>query len=178
MWLDDKTCYNTVHTSWNKPVFGSPPFKLHSKIKNVKKALNIWNTTQFGNCQKKIQDIQEHIKTVQLLDKSSNNVALDTALQVQLDIWLSRTQTLWMQKVKDKRLKDGDANTKYFHLTAIIHARKNRISSVKCLNNIVFSDWDSIGNCFFSYYSCLFKSDIVAIPTYDFVQENLIFFYL
>lgn len=53
MWLDDKTCYNTVHTSWNKPVFGSPPFKLHSKIKNVKKALNIWNTTQFGNCHKK-----------------------------------------------------------------------------------------------------------------------------
>lgn len=81
-----------------------------------------------------------------------------------------------MQKVKDKWLKDGDANTKYFHLTAIIHARKNRISSVKCLNNIVFSDWDSIGNCFFSYYSCLFKSDLVAIPTYDLIKKTLFSF--
>lgn len=36
MWLDDITCFETVNAGWNKLVTGSPTFKLHSRIKNVK----------------------------------------------------------------------------------------------------------------------------------------------
>lgn len=54
-------------------------------------------------------------------------MALDEALQIELDEWLKNQETLWKQKSKDGWLNDGDANTSYFHLTTIIHARNNTI---------------------------------------------------
>lgn len=101
MWLDDKTCYDTVFTGWKKIVNGSPPFKLHSIIKNVKAALKKWNIDQFGNCHAKIKDIKDQIARFQLLDKTANNLAIDSHLQVELDILLQRSKTFWMQKAKD-----------------------------------------------------------------------------
>ncbi|XP_012850814.1 PREDICTED: uncharacterized protein LOC105970524 [Erythranthe guttata] len=159
MWLDDKSCFDTVHIGWNQQVTGSPSLKHHSRIQNVKNALKLWNTNHFRNCHKKIKELKIHIESVQNLDKSANNIAIDAALQVELDIWLARVETFWWQRSKDKWLKDGDANTKYFHLSTILHARNNRISSIKSMNNMIFFERNSIGNCFVKFYSDLFTSD-------------------
>lgn len=59
MWLDDKTCFDTVHNGWTMPVFGSPSYKLHARIKNVKLALKNWNSKHFGNCHEKIKELKE-----------------------------------------------------------------------------------------------------------------------
>lgn len=108
MWLDDFSCYNVVHSGWNNAVSGSPSYKLHSRIKNVKSALKTWNSDHFGNCHSKIKDLKNHIPDVQSLDKTANNFAIDSALQVELDIWLQRLGTFWSQKSKEKWLKDGE----------------------------------------------------------------------
>lgn len=159
MWTSDPTCSDVVNSSWNKPVIGSPPFQLHSRIKNVKVALKKWNSNHFGNCQSKIKVLKEQIECVQKKDKTTSNLALDENLQHELDIWLAREETLWRQKAKDKWLNDGDANTRYFHITTIIHSRTNKISSIKDLNNNLLFDRDQIGNCFLHFYGNLFKSD-------------------
>lgn len=171
MWLDDKACFDIVHQGWNIPVSGSPSFKLHSKIKNVKTALKAWNSNDFGNCHKKVKEIKDQIISIQNLDKTDINLALDASLQVELDIWLHRIETLWMQKSKDKWLKDGDANTRFFHLTAIIHARNNRIISIKNMHDLVYSDRLGIGNCFINFYNDLFLTDFM--PDYNPFPENL-----
>lgn len=80
MWMDDPSCFDVVHNGWNLPVTSSPLFKLNARIKNVKKALQTWNAKQFGSCQNKISDISEQIKSVQALDKTASNLAIDVAL--------------------------------------------------------------------------------------------------
>lgn len=141
------------------PVTGSPPFELHSRIRNVKNSLKEWNINQFGLCNKKLKEIKDKISSVQALDKSSLNLASDSGLQAELDMWLQRNETHLMQKSKDKWLKEGDANTRLFHLTAIIHSRHNRITSIRDLNNNAFTDFNDIGNCFVNYYKNLFMSN-------------------
>lgn len=162
MWLDDNTCFDTVQKGWNKSVSCSSQFKLHSRIKNVKQFLKDWNLNHFGNCYKKIKDIQIQIEKVQLLENFYTNNSLDLALQVELDMWLQRIETFWKQKAKDKWLMDGDSNTRYFHLTTIINARHNRIISIKNMNNLVFYDRNSIGNCFVNFYKTLFTSSYAS----------------
>ncbi|KAL3641647.1 hypothetical protein CASFOL_012462 [Castilleja foliolosa] len=115
MWADDPTCFDTISKSWKTKVFGSPPFKLVSKIRNVKKDLKSWNLNHFGNVQAKIREINDHIAANQLKDITGSTLAIDEALQVELDSWIQRSETLWRQKAKDKWLKQGDANTRYFH---------------------------------------------------------------
>lgn len=158
MWLNDNTCADIFHEGWNVTVSGSPTFKPHKRNQNVKKALKSWNSNHFGNCYKKIEEINGHIANVQIFDKSYDNLALDSALQVELDIWLKIVETL-CSKSKDKWLKDGDANTKYFHLSAINHARNNRIPSIKNRNDQIFFERDSVGNCFIDFYKVLFQTD-------------------
>lgn len=80
--------------------------------KMLKRALKSWNTTHFGNCHSKVKGIEAQIKYVQKLDKYSNNISLDYALHDELDMWLTRIETLWFHLSKDMWLKDGDANTK------------------------------------------------------------------
>ncbi|KAL3655055.1 hypothetical protein CASFOL_000841 [Castilleja foliolosa] len=111
MWFEDNICYDTVDRSWKKPVTGSPPFRLHSKIKNVKADLKEWNTNQFGNCPFKAKEVKDKIAALQYQDKTDINKDLEKNLMMELDTWLNRVDIFWRQKSKDKWLKDGDANT-------------------------------------------------------------------
>lgn len=169
MWLDDPFCYDVVHNGWNHFVTGSPLFKLHARIRNVEKALKTWNANHFGSCQKRIKELKEKITLVQSLDNSVTNIGIDANLHVELDIWLHRTEILWMQKAKNRWLKDDDANTKFFHFTVLIHSTHNRISFIRNMNNMVFSDFNGIGCCFLNYYKELFLSSYssVSIPCPD-----------
>lgn len=84
---------------------------------------------------------------------------LESSLQFELDTWLHRLETLWKQKSREKWLQEGDANSRFFHLSTIIHARSNRISSIKNLNNSTVFEWDKIGSCFLNFYQNLFTTN-------------------
>lgn len=101
-----------------------------AKIKNVRRALKEWNYNHFGNCHQKAIALKEKIASLQHAIQSSDNISLEYHLQVELDECIKRIEIHCKQKAKIKWLTDGDGNTKFFHLTIIIHARNNRTLSV------------------------------------------------
>lgn len=44
-----------------------------------------------------------------------------------MELVLHQEEILWFQKSRLDALKDGDHNTKFFHLSTIIRRRRNRI---------------------------------------------------
>ncbi|KAL3634942.1 hypothetical protein CASFOL_021996 [Castilleja foliolosa] len=111
MWTDDPSCYDTVHSSWKKKAFGSPSYRLITKIKQVKSDLKLWNHSHFGNCHSMTTELKNQLNCIQAKAKTDINVATEKKIQMELDTWLQRAEIFWRQKAKDRWLKEGEANT-------------------------------------------------------------------
>lgn len=92
-------------------------------------------------------------------------------LQSALDEILKREEILWRDKAKMAGLEDGDANTRYFHLSTIIRRRYNNIDFLLNSSNSWITDWSTIGSEFVDSYSSLFSSDC---PNFSADLEGLI----
>ncbi|KAL3643388.1 hypothetical protein CASFOL_014203 [Castilleja foliolosa] len=112
MWMSDSRIWDVVAKGWNIKAHGSPPFKMTTKIKNVKKELKTWNSDVFGNCHTMIKELKEKVYDCQKQVITDSNEALEKDLLLELDLWLARAESHWKQKAKDNWLKEGDSNTR------------------------------------------------------------------
>lgn len=87
-----------------------------------------------------------------------------TNLQLEMNELLKREEILWRDKVKSRWIAEGDANTRFFHLSTIIHRRYNSINSILLANNIWLTNRQDIGLAFQSYYTTLFTSCEPTFP--------------
>ncbi|KAG8369712.1 hypothetical protein BUALT_Bualt14G0042400 [Buddleja alternifolia] len=123
MWTRDTSCKSTISDAWSKNVRGSPSFSLHSKLKSTRFALRSWNRTKFGHCQRNISLLHDLISSIQSREPTIENRHMEEALVGDLNELLMREEVMWRQRAKQKWLKKGDANTRFFHLSTIIHRR-------------------------------------------------------
>lgn len=106
-------------------------FRMVKKLQNVKDNIRIWNKGDFGHIFKEkdqavgmLQEIQDRIQTEGYND---NLKKLESETLSTLHILISREETFWRQRSRIKWLKEGDRNSKFFHLTTLKHRPSNRI---------------------------------------------------
>jgi hypothetical protein len=52
---------------------------------------------------------------------------LEHQLQRELDLVLQQEEAMWFQKSQSQWIKDGDRNTRYYHVKTITRRRRNKI---------------------------------------------------
>jgi hypothetical protein len=105
------------------------------KLKNLKEALKKWNLDKYGAIDSKVPLL---IRKIQELEVEGENRML---LTEELTEWKNCCEQLWLllkskdrlefQKSKSKWLKEGDANTSYFHACVKGRRRSNAIVALK-----------------------------------------------
>ena len=99
----------------------------------------------------------QKLKEIQGKPSFEENNRLETGLQNELNEWLYRSEVLWRQKSRELWLKEGDKNSRFFHLSTIVRRRRNTIEAVK--NNA--GDWviepNEIRNLFLENFKILFS---------------------
>ncbi|KAL0402832.1 UNVERIFIED_CONTAM: LINE-1 retrotransposable element O protein [Sesamum radiatum] len=159
MWFRDFSCESLVADTWFSFVAGDPMRKLHSLLKKLRSELRKWNHKTFGWCHNKIETIKREIGNLQKLDQTGDVLSLESNLQMELDEQFKRLETKWRQKAKQKWLEEGDANTKYFHLTAVLQSKANFIHSIQTRQGNAVTEWEMIGNEFSYFFKSLFQSE-------------------
>ncbi|KAL3615606.1 hypothetical protein CASFOL_041267 [Castilleja foliolosa] len=78
MWAEHNNFKSIIQSAWKEKVDGSSGYILTEKLRRTRKALKIWNKTEFGNVHQNIHDITAKIENMEknLQDKWSDQVAM------------------------------------------------------------------------------------------------------
>ena len=137
---------------------GSHGFRLARELEETKKDLKKWNKGVFGLVRERIKAKQANIAEIQQKPPTKENLELEASLNLELDDWLTKEELRWKQKSRELWLKEGDRNSRFFHLPTLICRRKNRISEIKLDDGSLINNRANIQDYFEGSFSSLYQS--------------------
>ena len=102
-----------------------------NKLERIKKDLKKWNREVFGIVKERIKSLQANIAEIQQKPPTKENLELEATLSLELDDWLLKDELRLKQKSRELWLKEGDQNSRFFHLSILVRRRRNRIEEIK-----------------------------------------------
>ena len=171
MWTREEESRSVVENAWQIWVEGSQGFKLVKKLSVTCWELKHWNKSTFGNSKEKIKGLKDKIAEIQQAAPTRENLELEASLNLELDEWLAREDMRLWQMSRELWVKEGDRNSRFFHLLTIIRKWRNCISEIKLEDGSWIRDWEEIQNYFLDKFTSLFSS---SLPHFPENLENLI----
>uniref|UniRef100_A0A2N9EJD0 DUF4283 domain-containing protein n=1 Tax=Fagus sylvatica TaxID=28930 RepID=A0A2N9EJD0_FAGSY len=98
--------------------------------------------------QSKIKDLEKMIEEVRGRDPTRENLELEASLCLELEEWLGKEEIKWKKKSRELWLREGDHNSRFFHLSTIIRRRSNRINEIKLEDGTWLNNREDIGKYF------------------------------
>ncbi|CAL0303504.1 unnamed protein product [Lupinus luteus] len=140
-WFSDAGFMKFVEDEWKKLEFvGRGSFFLKEKLKCLKSSLKIWNYDHFGNLDRKIVD---QVSMINVIDaKGCDGTLPESDISVRCaataDLWRlsSPKDNLLIQKSRQRWLRDGDSNSKFFHASINRRRRYNEVHGL-----FIEDDW-------------------------------------
>jgi hypothetical protein len=142
-------------------------FVLKEKLKVMKGALKEWHVAYAQNLSSRIDSLKDRLSTLDLNGEEDtlSEAELEELHGLTSDIHsLSRRQaSINWQQSRLKWLKEGDANSKYFHSMLATRRRGNAISSVQ-VDGVTLEGVHPVRQAVFSLFATHFKARAMTRP--------------
>ncbi|GKV35665.1 hypothetical protein SLEP1_g43906 [Rubroshorea leprosula] len=135
-WLLHQECKTIVEEEWKKTnVQGWKGFCVKEKLKAVKQKLKKWSAEEFTQLDLKINEAKEKIASLDRMGelKQLSDAEIMERKQLFMEVWskLKIKEGMYKQKARKAWLKNGDANSKYFHRCIKSRQRRNEINCIE-----------------------------------------------
>jgi exonuclease III len=135
-WLNHGNFRGKVEEFWSSNLCeGWMGFILKEKLKGLKETLKVWNKEVYGEIDTKISFLVEEIKEKDLRGEVGSLSAEEVVLRRKhfFDLWhlLKSKELSAVQRSRSRWLKEGDANSRYFHSVMNSRGKRNRIMALE-----------------------------------------------
>ncbi|VFQ98543.1 unnamed protein product [Cuscuta campestris] len=161
MWLLRGDFMQYCKESWEEIPFHGGMQSLFKRLHHLKEKLSSWNKTHFGNIFNMIKEAEdEATKAEQLFEEnpSTDNKILYNQKVAELQEVNKREHAFWKQKCNLKWLRDGDANTKFFHNLVKEKRRKQQITGLFNEQGQLVDKPDDMEALAINHFTTLFNS--------------------
>ncbi|PNX65585.1 cysteine-rich receptor-like protein kinase, partial [Trifolium pratense] len=174
-WKDVSGYKLFVKEKWNSfQIDGWGDYVLKEKLKMIKVAFKDWHKTHVQNLPSRIDSLKDRLSFLDQKEEEDDlsGDELEELHEVTTDIHsLSRmSASISWQQSRSLWLKEGDANSKYFHSVVAGRHRGNAISVIQ-VGEATLEGVSPIQQAVFSHFASHFKSSNVERPGVD----NLLF---
>jgi len=118
-----------------------------------------WNKEVFGNLFRQKRKAWARMEGIQRkLAKGGGNhlLRMEAKIWEELNTILNQTETFWFQKSRIDAIREGDPNTRCFHLSTITRRKRNKIESLRSTDDEWISDIAEVKNLVLEYSTSLF----------------------
>ncbi|GAU24549.1 hypothetical protein TSUD_148900 [Trifolium subterraneum] len=177
-WLQNKKLKEVVESCWsNLRVEGWMGFVLKEKLKGLKSTLKEWHKKEYESLEARVEELMGEISE---LDKRGEEVGLSQhEVEIRKEkfggLWklLKSKEALLFQRSRSKWLKEGDANTNFFHQSVRSRLKSNRISALR-VDEVWLDSPNLIIGAVNSYFQNHVSSNYVVRPKLEGVVFSML----
>lgn len=158
-----------LRAAWkNQTTVGSQLFMLSQKLTRAKECCKSLNRQGFSNIQQRTKDAllaMEEAQAALLTDPNEDLVLAEQEARESWNFFASALQTYFRVKSRIRWLRDGDANTRFFHKAVIAHHSWNVIRYLRNAEGLRIHNVEQIKGMTVAYFKCLLGSDNRGLTT-------------
>lgn len=130
VWERESSLPEVIQSAWSDGNAITNLGDISAKMKNTMCKLSRWSKEKIGNVRKKIVALRDKLRECRSMGSLDSDVQV-RQIKKELEELLHREEIWWKQRSCIMWLKEGDRNTRYFHLKASWQSRKNRVRKLK-----------------------------------------------
>ena len=157
MWTRSDQCEAIIKHSWKQGI-DCPPDSLQANLGSCRTSLTKWSKECFGNNKLLIKSLTDRLRVVQNQPPTEANRKMQSEILMQIDELSIREEMYWHQRARVNWINYGDANTRFFHLTASYRKQRNRIFKLRDANDRWITDTQELKNAVKIHFADIFRS--------------------
>ncbi|XP_042969022.1 uncharacterized protein LOC122301695 [Carya illinoinensis] len=157
-WGNREGCKDLIKEVWSQRYFKGTKLKdTRAGLEGCRKKLQSWSKKAFRTQKRLLDQKRERLRRLQ--DSNTGQFScLIKIIQKEIDELLEEEELKWRQRTKQRWLRDGDRNTKYFHRCATHRKQMNSIKVVTSEEGVREHSQEGIARVFQAFYQVLFST--------------------